>query len=244
MTRHSERPCACAVVPVKNLAAAKRRLAGVLSVHERRELSLQMLSDVVATLKRADALDAVAILSNDPDVIDLARALNVRVLEDTETCVNAAVAEAARVLVTEGIETMLVVPSDVPLATPAEIDQILEAQATGTSVTIVPDRWGTGTNALACSPPTAIAPCFGPESFIRHQEVAQSAGLTATILELRDLGLDIDIPEDVAALTARKRHTRTHQFLVGVLGKAHSVARNHLDATTPDAPISNQKKGA
>ena len=56
VTRHSERPRACAVVPVKNLAAAKRRLAGVLSVHERRELSLQMLSDVVATLKRVDSL--------------------------------------------------------------------------------------------------------------------------------------------------------------------------------------------
>ncbi len=239
MTSHPGRPRVCAVVPVKNLGTAKQRLAGVLSARDRGRLSLEMLSDVLATLKRVEGLDAIAILSSDPRVMDRALAWDIRVLKDAETCVNAAVAEAARTLGREGYETMLVVPGDVPLATPAEFNRILDAQATGTPVTLVPDRRGTGTNALACSPPTAIAPCFGQRSLSRHQEAARSAGVAATVLKLRGLGLDIDIPEDVVALTAQQRHTRTHEFLVGVLGEAHTVGQNEIDSTR-ETPLSRR----
>ncbi|MEE3197992.1 MAG: hypothetical protein VX225_06070, partial [Pseudomonadota bacterium] len=105
------------------------------------------------------------------------------------------------------------VPGDVPLTTPAEIEKILETRNTGSPVTLVPDRRQTGTNALSCSPPTAITPCFGRHSLIRHQKAAKKAGLTSAILELPELGLDIDIPEDVLALRARKGRSRTHEFL-------------------------------
>ena len=129
---------------------------------------------------------------------------------------NAALAVTARTLSTEGCETMLVVPGDVPLTTPAEIEKILEIRDTGFPVILVPDRRRTGTNALSCSPPTAIAPCFGQHSLIRHQKAAKDAGLTSTILELPELGLDIDVPEDVLALRARKGQSRTHDFLGAV----------------------------
>ena len=44
-------------------------------------------------------------------------------------------------------------------------------------VTVVPDRHGTGTNALLLAPPDAIAPAFGPGSRERHAERAERAGL-------------------------------------------------------------------
>ena len=203
----------CAVIPMKDLAVAKQRLSGMLSTGERRHLSLEMLLDVITTLKRVDGLDTVAVISRDPHVMDLARTWNVRVLRDTESCMNAALAVTARTLSTEGCETMLVVPGDVPLTTPAEIEKILETRDTGFPVTLVPDRRRTGTNALSCSPPTAITPCFGQHSLMRHQKAAKDAGLTSTVLELPELGLDIDVPEDVLALRARKGQSRTHDFL-------------------------------
>ena len=44
-------------------------------------------------------------------------------------------------------------------------------------MTIVPDRHGTGTNALLLSPPDVIAPAFGPDSRARHVAIAERAGV-------------------------------------------------------------------
>jgi len=206
----------CAVIPMKDLVVAKQRLSGILSSIERRHLSLEMFLDVITTLKQVESLETVAVISRDPHIMDLARTWNIRVFRDTESCVNAALAVTARVLSAEGYETMLVVPGDVPLTTPAEIEKILETRNTGSPVALVPDRRQAGTNALSCSPPTAITPCFGQHSLIRHQKAAEKAGLTSAILELPELGLDIDIPEDVLALRARKGRSRTHEFLEAV----------------------------
>ena len=155
-----------AIVPVKDLVTAKRRLSSLLSHAERQALSIAMLSDVLTALKKVDELDFVAVITRDPAVVDFAQDFGVRALEETEAGVNAAVAEAARILSAEGSDTMLTVPGDVPLATPEEFVKILESQEAGSAVTLVPDRRGSGTNALTCSPPDAIQPCFGQRSAV------------------------------------------------------------------------------
>ena len=65
---------------------------------------------------------------------------------------------------------------------------------------IVPDRHGAGTNALLLSPPDAIEPSFGPGSFARHAARAREAGVAARVAALPSLGLDVDTPDDLAAL--------------------------------------------
>ena len=72
-------------------------------------------------------------------------------------------------------------------------------------VVIVPDRHGTGTNALLLRPPTAIAPAFGPGSRERHQSAAEAAGVDHAVVRLPSLELDVDTPEDLAALRASGR---------------------------------------
>jgi 2-phospho-L-lactate guanylyltransferase len=67
---------------------------------------------------------------------------------------------------------------------------------------IVPDRHGTGTNALLLAPPGALAPSFGEGSFARHVALARAAGAALEVAEIRSLGLDVDTPGDLAALRA------------------------------------------
>ena len=81
---------------------------------------------------------------------------------------------------------------------------------------VVPDRHGTGTNALVLSPPSAIVPAFGEGSCARHVELAREAGIPFGIEELSSLGLDLDTPADVIALTTR---------LMGERGRARRTAR-------------------
>jgi 2-phospho-L-lactate guanylyltransferase len=70
-------------------------------------------------------------------------------------------------------------------------------------VAIVPDRHGTGTNALALAPPDAIRPAFGEGSCARHLAAAREAGGPYAVEELSSLALDLDTPADVVALTRR-----------------------------------------
>jgi 2-phospho-L-lactate guanylyltransferase len=69
-------------------------------------------------------------------------------------------------------------------------------------VVIVPDRHGTGTNALLLAPPDAIHPSFGPGSRERHEQAATASGARWRIAEPRSLVLDVDTAEDLAALRA------------------------------------------
>ena len=73
---------------------------------------------------------------------------------------------------------------------------------------VVPDRHGTGTNALLLQPPDAIEPSFGPGSRERHEEAARAAGLTWEVDPLPSLLVDVDTPEDLTevALLVEERH--------------------------------------
>jgi len=202
-----------AVVPVKHLDAAKRRLAGTLDLAGRHRLMRAMLADVLDTLAAAPGLDGVAVMSRDRLVARQARAQGVRLLRETGDGLNPAVTEAARVLAGEGCCTLLVVPADVPLATPGEIAEILGAPRAAPALTLVPDRHGVGTNAMACTPPAAVAPHFGGRSLERHLAAARRAGIPVSVLELPGLGLDLDTPDDLLALGGRPGTTRTQSFL-------------------------------
>jgi 2-phospho-L-lactate/phosphoenolpyruvate guanylyltransferase len=70
----------------------------------------------------------------------------------------------------------------------------------GGRVAIVPDRHGTGTNALLLAPPDAIGPAFGPSSCARHADRARRAGHEAAVEPVDSLSLDVDTPDDLAAL--------------------------------------------
>ncbi|MCH8002286.1 MAG: 2-phospho-L-lactate guanylyltransferase [Proteobacteria bacterium] len=213
MTRDATWAATWAVVPVKTLDAAKRRLAGALDPAARRGLSLAMLADVLDALDATAGLDGAAVVSRDSDVMELARRRGLRVIPETGAGLNAAVTQAANVLSAEGCARLLVMPADLPLAAPEEIAQILAALPEAPGLTLVPDRHGVGTNGFLCSPPDAVAPSFGAGSFARHLEAARDAGIPATVLRLPGLGLDIDTPEDLRAFMEAPGATWTHAAL-------------------------------
>jgi 2-phospho-L-lactate/phosphoenolpyruvate guanylyltransferase len=71
----------------------------------------------------------------------------------------------------------------------------------------VPDRHGTGTNGLLLTPPSAIAPSFGPGSCERHRSLALAAGVPCRLERPASLLLDVDTGADLAALRERLAHT-------------------------------------
>ncbi len=94
------------------------------------------------------------------------------------------------------------------------MDELLAHPARAPSVLVVPDRHGTGTNALLLTPPDSIPPSFGPGSCERHLALAQARGVKAEVVRLPSLALDVDTPEDLEALAGLStRAQRTHSIL-------------------------------
>jgi 2-phospho-L-lactate guanylyltransferase len=189
-----------AVVPLKSPGQAKTRLATVLSPAQRRHLFFALGERVIRTLQEARGIDAVAVVTADTEVADFAGSLGARVIrqagDDGQT---GAFAAAVRGLQALKLRGLLMIAGDLPLIS-AEAVQGLVAAAVSPGVVVVPDRRRIGTNALLCTPPEIVPPGFGGASFERHLAAAQTAGVEAQVLELDELGLDLDLPEDLEYL--------------------------------------------
>jgi 2-phospho-L-lactate/phosphoenolpyruvate guanylyltransferase len=198
-------PATWAVVPAKRLEGALRRLAP-LARPVRRELQVAMLRDVFGACAGASGLAGLLVVTSDPDVAALARAVaDAEVIGDHDPPrgMNGAVARGLEAVDGRGAEAALVMTADLPLARPEDVTAILAAALPAPSALLVPSHEGTGTNAMLLRPPAAIAPRLGPGSLARHLALARRRGVTARQLPRPRLALDIDTPRDLAALIAR-----------------------------------------
>jgi 2-phospho-L-lactate/phosphoenolpyruvate guanylyltransferase len=205
-------PDVWAIVPVKRLSRAKQRLAPVLSRNERAELARTMLHDVLTTLRAAPELAGIIVVTGDPVVASLAASFDARVVGDVmEAGVNLAVQQGLKTLggLTVGA---LIVPADVPFATVGDLRAVM-SELGRHPVVLSPALLDGGTNALAMRSPGLITPCFGDDSFARHQALARDCNLGCGIVRADGLGRDIDCPHDLIPWSGSKKFSLTAALL-------------------------------
>ncbi|HXV04318.1 MAG TPA: 2-phospho-L-lactate guanylyltransferase [Solirubrobacterales bacterium] len=192
---------ATAVIPVKRFVAAKRRLATGMPDERREALVEAMVEDVLEAVAATRSIERTVVVSDEPRVAAAARAVGAELAPDPGEGGHsgAALAGIARAEA-DGASRVLLLPGDCPVLDPREVDRLLTG-VPSPYVAVVPDRHGTGTNALLLSPPTAIRPAFGEGSRARHVAAARAAGIPHAVEELASLGLDLDTPADLIALT-------------------------------------------
>ena len=175
---------ATAILPVKRFSAAKQRLAAGLGGEERRTLMAAMVADVLEAIGAARTIERTILVTGDPAAQELAAGAGAEVVPDPEDGghVEAALAGIARAEA-DGASCVVLLAGDCPLLDPRELDRLLTG-VPGSYVGIVPDRHGTGTNALVLSPPDAIVPAFGEGSCARHVALAREAGVAYGVEEL------------------------------------------------------------
>jgi 2-phospho-L-lactate guanylyltransferase len=212
-----------AILPVKRFAHAKQRLAPALGEGSRRALAAAMFADVLGALRHSSLVDTVILVSSEPVVRDAADDESLVLLPDPaeKGQSHATLAGLARASAM-GYERALLVPGDTPLIDPLELDNLIANAALGdVNVVIVPDRHGSGTNAVLLDPASPFQPQFGPGSRERHTEQARRRGLRNSIAEVPSLLLDIDTPDDLAELRKafelqRGRAPRTQGVIVQI----------------------------
>ncbi len=197
-----------AILPVKSPQNAKQRLKEFLAIEQRETLARMLYTQTLAALCRAEGIDHVAVITCDAEVAGHARRSGALVFEENEQVSHSVSADAACLRAMElGASTVLLVPIDVPRVTPADFTQLAASARPFASarpgLIVVPSCDGTGTNALARTPPDCIESRFGPGSLRAHLDQARSKGLPADVLRVPGLMFDIDTPQDVAELLAR-----------------------------------------
>jgi 2-phospho-L-lactate/phosphoenolpyruvate guanylyltransferase len=214
---------AVAVLPVKRFADAKQRLSTGLAPGTRRALAEAMLTDVLVALRRTEGLDEVVVVTAEPVAEALALGYGARVVSDTREAGQSPAAQLGLDAV-EGADVVLLVPGDCPALDPAQLTALLRSVEPAPSVVLVPDRHGTGTNGLVLHPPSAIEPSFGPGSRDRHTALAEEAGASLRVEELPSLVLDVDTPDDLAAM--REALERSRGGAAHTRGLLRRLARN------------------
>jgi len=214
---------AVAVLPVKRFADAKQRLSTGLAPGTRRALAEAMLTDVLVALRRTEGLDEVVVVTAEPVAEALALGYGARVVSDTREAGQSPAAQLGLDAV-EGADVVLLVPGDCPALDPAQLTALLQSVEPAPSVVLVPDRHGTGTNGLLLHPPSAIEPSFGPGSRDRHTALAEEAGASLRVEEMPSLVLDVDTPDDLAAM--REALERSRGGAAHTRGLLRRLARN------------------
>jgi 2-phospho-L-lactate guanylyltransferase len=186
-----------AAVPVKSLDEAKSRLAPM--VDDRAALAVRMLEHVLQTLWDSWTAQAIAIVSPDPRVLEIAVRHRARPLLQTHGDLNDACRQAADWALRGGAEALALVHADLPWLEAADLRALAEACPTR-GVVLAPDRHGRGTNLLLARPPQAMPFQFGVDSFARHQESARALGLTCAVYESKGTSHDVDEPADLDLL--------------------------------------------
>ena len=182
-----------AIIPVKSLANGKTRLAGFLDDADRMALNASLLDHALDLASAFPGLSNTIVISADDRVLDIARSRGAVALRETGGGLNPALTEAMTTGRNNGARAVLVLPTDLPIAT---AEDLLALATSGHDVAIASDRRGRGTNALCVPTSNGFTFRFGDGSFAAHMEEAHLSGLSVHILHRPNLSFDIDTPDD------------------------------------------------
>jgi len=212
------------IIPVKKLDKAKSRLSPLLTDDERKKFCLKMLEDVLRTVKSTRRINQTVVVSKDPAVLQVAKTFDAASLKERKTGLNEAVSEAIDWCIEKSATSVLVLPADIPLVAPTDLNRILSLGERAAMV-ISSSRSGKGTNALLLTPPNASPTFYGPRSFQRHIEEASKRKISLRRLSSPRIALDIDTVKDLMDfISLNAKETCAYKFLEKIgISPAESV---------------------
>ena len=199
------------IVPIKDLSQAKQRLSGVLTKEHCEGLVLAMLEDLLITLSTLPSC-TVWVLASNTKVFQVAQRCGVRIINEHESQgYNQAVAFGFKHFPGEPVA---VIPGDVPLASAAEILQLIKPTHNPEElVRLAPDREMKGTNGLFLSQAHLMESSFGVRSYDGYLRTAKAKGIGVEKVFSTGLALDIDTPADLEQLVRQTQEGETIKFL-------------------------------
>ena len=195
---------ATAVIPIKRLENAKRRLSGRLRRAERAALVLRLLERELEVLGRSPGIERVIVVTADRRVAALAESKRATIALQPDNGVNAAIRAGMDEARAVGAELIFAIHGDLPLIETRDVTVMLQA-GERTGFAIAPDRDRSGTNAIAMNRVVSLDLQFGSGSFQRFLTEARKRSLSASVVACPGLELDLDTPADLLEYRRRLR---------------------------------------
>jgi 2-phospho-L-lactate/phosphoenolpyruvate guanylyltransferase len=219
------------VVPVKVLAHAKTRLAG-LAGPDRPALALAMAADTVAAALGCPEVDRVIVVTDDPQAAQVLAGLGAVIVPDRpgrglNQALRHGAAHAGSRWPRSGVGGLA---ADLPALRPAELASALRAAARWPQA-FVPDSAGSGTTLYTVRPGTAFRPRFGPGSAGRHRA---AGAVELAEPDLASLRRDVDEPADLRGAGELGLGARTAALAARLAAPGHD--RNTGGSGGPGGP--------
>ena len=185
------------VVPMKDPAMSKQRLAGVLTPSERQVLATRLFQRTLDFFSNNFPEFPVLVVTSSANIACHAEASGAWVLMEEQVAgLNGAATMAAQWACGQGFDRQLLVPADIPELKRYELRTLLDS-VTDKPMTAICRAEDGGTNALLTCPPDVIPFCFGPDSCLLHLDAAQNKGIKTIQFDLPYLAFDVDSPSDL-----------------------------------------------
>ena len=186
-----------AILPVKPLSQSKTRLAPILSQAERATLTQHLLEHTIEVLQAVPQIDQILVVSRDETVLNTARRYHT--LTFTERApfeLKTAVTQATKYATLQAVDSILIIPADLPFLQAYEIQNILDKVSSSESCIICPDEKQNGTNAFMLPPSTNFKFQYGPNSYQKHLDEAKRLNLAIQTITTPGISFDLDTEAD------------------------------------------------
>jgi len=202
-----------AIVPVNVPSRSKKRLSHRLDANQRAGLTIAMLTNVLIALKKSNSVGSVTVVCADRRLQMLVERCAATFLwEGRRRGLNPALNLAMKEVTSDS--AVLIIHADLPLLTSDDVDDLVR-RTRNYSLTLVPSKNGTGTNAILMQSPSMIRLAFGKDSFRKHDMLAKKRRLAYRVLRIHGVAFDIDDEQDLDELMRHQVNGQTTRRLKG-----------------------------
>ena len=185
-----------AIIPVKTFSRAKTRLN--LSPEKTEKICEIMLESVLESVTHSDLISKTVLVSKDEKALRIGKRFGaIGICDESDQGVNSAVLLADNYFLKEGFEATMVIPQDIPLIQPGDIQTLYQMRTSNRCVLVVPSRKFDGTNALFRTPTNVMETHYDEDSYKIHLSTAEKRTASSALVLIRRLMLDIDDQSDL-----------------------------------------------
>jgi len=157
-----------------------------------------MLKEILHVISEAKSIDDIIIVSKDESALDIGKKFNcIEIIDEKESGVNDAVSLANEFLMEHSYSCSIVLPQDVPLIFPEDLDNLIRFYQNNEHAIIVPSRHFDGTNALLRTPMPNMRTRYDEGNYKFQFEPIKTARMKYSLALIHRIMIDIDNIEDV-----------------------------------------------
>ena len=184
------------IIPVKSFSKSKSRLN--LSTSNVEDLCKIMLDEILQVVTETKLIDDIILVSKDESAFGIGKKFNcIEIIDDEESGVNNAVSLANEFLTEHDYDCSVVLPQDIPLISPHDLDSLIAFYQNKKNAIIVPSRHFDGTNALVRMPIPQMKTRYDEGSYKFQFEPLKTAKMNYSLALIHRIMIDIDNIIDV-----------------------------------------------